>query len=57
MEAMDELALRRQFEEAQRHALRDPIKAAIARITRKLVGVARFSRKVWQHETGRTSCL
>ena len=30
METMDELALRRQFEEAQRHALRDPIKAAIA---------------------------
>ncbi len=31
MEAMIELALRRQFDEAQRHALADPAKAAIAR--------------------------
>lgn len=32
MEAKDELALRRQFDEAQRHALADPAKAVIARI-------------------------
>lgn len=32
MEAMIELALRRQFDEAKRHALADPAKAAIARI-------------------------
>lgn len=32
MEAMIELALRRQFDEAQRHALADPAKARIARI-------------------------
>lgn len=37
MEAMIELALRRQFEEAQRHALGDPVKAAIARINLQVI--------------------